>query len=82
MNKFSFLPYFLGMLLMLKYILKWPHRAGNGAGAGTGAKIKVKVEPEPEPKLNNCGSATLLNCTKKVQWIHWIVPYQLVNSYF
>ena len=79
MNKFSFLPYFLGMLLMLKYILKWPHRAGNGAGAGTGAKIKVKVEPEPEPKLNNFGSATLLNCTKKVQWI---VPYQLVNSYF
>ena len=67
MNKFSFLPYFLGMLLMFKYILKWPHRAGNGAGAGTGAKIKVKVEPEP--KINNFGSATLLNCTKKVQWI-------------
>ena len=71
MNKFSFLllpyRYLFLMFLMLKYILKWPHRAGNGAGAGTGAKIKVKVEPEP--KINNFGSATLLNCTKKVQWI-------------
>ena len=39
--------------VIVRYILKWQYRAGNGAGAN----IRGKVKPEePEPKLNNFGS--------------------------
>ena len=60
--------------------------AGDGAKAGAGAEIfflnKGGAEKEPEPKMNNFGSATLLQTYRYLPYFHCFSDFSNFRKLF